>query len=129
MRVTIDTDHGYMDVNLAAFFPTSLVRARKLFKLMQTGLRREGKEAVREWLVTRGDAAADSKREAAEQKADLQEYADRLTEQMGALKGQLDVTKRRIREVKEKEKAAEAVERMSPQWVKEFDYICGGGQR
>lgn len=129
MRVTIATDHGYMDVNLESFFPTSLVRIRKLFGLMRTGLRRKDKEAVRAWLVARGDAASGLKQDVAEQKADLQEYADRLTSQMDVLKKQLDVTNGRIREMKEKEKTAEAVARMSPRWIKEFDYICGGGQR
>ena len=125
MIVNIETDNGHMDVNLAEFFPASLEKTRKLFRLMQEGVEPAEQEKVRAYLVDRGKHAEEMTEEEREQIENLQEYAARLDEQIKELKQQLDITRQRIREGNSRVRLLDAVKDRFPVWVREFDGICG----
>lgn len=129
MIVNIETDNGQMEVNLAEFFPSDLVRIRKLFHLMQKGLETVEQEKVREYLVDRGKHAEELAGEEREQIENLQEYAARLDEQIKELKQQLDITRQRIREGETRVRLLDAVKDRFPVWVREFDHIRMSGGR
>lgn len=125
MKIRINTENGCMDVDLVAFFPNTLTKTRKLFKLIRTGCRRQDQELIRDWLVLQGTFAAAIRNEEAEKIADLQEHLENLKKKQEDLKLQYGITRKRICEAEGALRLAEQMERQSPVWVKEFDYICG----
>lgn len=120
MIVTIETENGHMEVDLEEFFPTSLSRTRKLFRLMQQGMSGCQLDDVRNYLKKRGDlkniAAKRKLEESGVQQAE--ERLEEIKRERNKLEHQRRFIRDRIRRLEQEEKAA-------PTWVREFDYICG----
>lgn len=125
MVVKIQTVNGSMAVELEQFFPAPRAKARKLFRLMETGMSPEDKQAVRAWL--------EQQKQSAEKKVSLftayipqaeQNIANRARE-IAELKVALQKEKSRIAEMKKGMKTAEQVARNAPAWIKDFEEFCG----
>lgn len=125
MQIKINTGNGCMDVDLAAFFPNSMAKTRKLFRLISAGCGRQDQETVRDWLILQGTTAAAVRDEETEKIADLQEHLESLEKKREELKLQCEIVRKRVREAEGILKSAEQMEKQSPVWVKEFDRICG----
>lgn len=116
MLITIKTENGHMTVELDQFFPTTVTRVRKLFRLMRQGLPEQEKAAVRDYLDTRKRQAAVDHRELKRLIGDLELQRRQTEMQLRGLKG-------RITEAKGGVRAAESIEKNSEQWIREFDTI------
>lgn len=124
MRVTIKTENGFMNVDLEKFFPTSLVRTRKLFRLMGEGLSDSDREAAREYLRSRGnkDRIVSELRSNESELRRVEAYLEKLKSERNIAESQRRGINARIRALKQEEKAA-AVR------LREFDYICGDPEK
>lgn len=121
MNVVIKTENGLLEVNLAEFFPTSLVRTRKLFRLMEQGLGDSEKENVREYLRQRGN-----KDRIAEERHAEEDRIQNAVEELEAVKQKRNRLEQIIRVAKAKVRILEQEEKNAQIWIREFDYICGG---
>lgn len=126
MRISIKTQNGRMEVDLTAFFPDSMARVRRLFRLISAGCGSQEQEQVREWLVLHGQLAAEVHRKEEQKAARLQQELEELETRMAQMKQQHSDIKRRLRGAAAVSGTAARVVKMTPDWVREFDRICGG---
>lgn len=124
MEVTIKTENGFMNVDLEKFFPTSLVRTRKLFHLMGEGLSASDRETVRGYLKSRGnkDRIVSELRSNESELQKVEAYLEKLKSEKNTAESQRRSINARMRALKQEEKAAAV-------WLREFDYICGDPER
>lgn len=119
MRVTIETDNGHMEVDLDEFFPTSLVRVRKLFRLLQSGTDGITLRNIRSYLAGMEQRNA---------KAGLELQISTGERELEMIKQRRNQLERDIRAAKERVRREEQIERSAKVWVREFDYIFGGDE-
>lgn len=123
MTVDIKTHNGHMRVELDKFFPTTVTRARKLFRLMQSGLEAQDKAAVREYIDKRGRDAAVVQRELNGHIEALEQQRMLVEAQVEELRMQLRTTRERITVAKSSVRKMESLEKNSSTWLREFDQI------
>lgn len=126
MRVTIETDNGHMEVDLDEFFPTSLSRMRRLFRLMRAGMTPDQLKEVRRYLVIRKAKTEDAMRVNV-----LGRRMQELEAALDGLKKKRNKLEAERRSLKDQMRREDQVARSSKEWIREFDYICGteGGRK
>ncbi len=126
MIVKIKTDNGQMRVNMAEFFPNGIAKVRRLFKLMRSGTEPEELDEVRSFLQSRGDEAGRVKEASQENIERLEAELEEIESGVKELADRKQAVKQKIREEESRGRVARQVEDMTPAWLREFDYICGG---